>query len=74
MKCKSGNDGLQSFYYPWYGTPEVDGNWVHWNHVIMPHWSKIESRKYLTGSNHNPPDDIGANYYPLLGSEYHINS
>jgi len=20
-----------AFYYPWYGTPEVSGSWVHWN-------------------------------------------
>ncbi|MGB9797636.1 MAG: glycoside hydrolase family 99-like domain-containing protein [bacterium] len=20
-----------AFYYPWYGTPSVSGNWVHWN-------------------------------------------
>lgn len=20
-----------AFYYPWYGTPEVSGGWVHWN-------------------------------------------
>ncbi|NQT83583.1 hypothetical protein HQ563_11185 [bacterium] len=19
-----------AFYYPWYGTPDLDGNWVHW--------------------------------------------
>ena len=25
-----------AFYYPWYGTPEIDGQWIHWaqnNHV-----------------------------------------
>ncbi len=20
-----------AFYYPWYGTPEVSGSWIHWN-------------------------------------------
>ena len=22
----------QIFYYPWYGSPEHDGKWIHWNH------------------------------------------
>jgi hypothetical protein len=21
---------VAAFYYPWYGTPEIDGKWVHW--------------------------------------------
>ena len=21
---------VQTFFYPWYGTPSVDGNWIHW--------------------------------------------
>ena len=25
LKCKSANENLHAFYYPWYGTPEVDG-------------------------------------------------
>lgn len=23
-----------AFYYPWYGTPERSGRWLHWNHVL----------------------------------------
>ena len=34
------------FYYPWYGTPEVDGKWMHWNHVRIPHWNKQTAAKY----------------------------
>lgn len=34
------------FYYPWYGTPKIDGKWVHWNHVRMPHWNKQTAAKY----------------------------
>src|SRR5665811_1505413 len=22
---------IVAFYYPWYGTPDFDGRWVHWN-------------------------------------------
>ena len=25
LKCKNANENLHAFYYPWYGTPEVDG-------------------------------------------------
>ena len=25
LKCKTANENLHAFYYPWYGTPEADG-------------------------------------------------
>lgn len=54
------------FYYPWYGNPDHDGKYYHWNHPYLPHWNKDEAKKYQTGT-HVPPDDIGANFYPQLG-------
>ncbi len=24
------------FYYAWYGNPETDGDYKHWNHEIIP--------------------------------------
>ena len=27
-----------AFYYLWYGTPETDGAWRHWDHAVLPHW------------------------------------
>ena len=24
--------GVSAFYYPWYGTPELDGSYLHWQH------------------------------------------
>ncbi|RPJ18655.1 MAG: alpha-mannosidase, partial [Chloroflexi bacterium] len=27
---------VAAFYYPWYGNPEIDGDWIHWtqnNHL-----------------------------------------
>lgn len=56
------------FYYAWYGNPETDGKWVHWNHEYMPHWEKRINDRYPIGKKHEPPEDIGANYYPLLGA------
>jgi hypothetical protein len=31
--------GVGAFYYVWYGTPEVDGAYMHWNHTVLPHWN-----------------------------------
>jgi len=46
-----------TFYYPWYGNPNTDGQWIHWNHQIL----------IKDGTYYEPPDQIGANYYPSLG-------
>ena len=44
------------FYYGWYGNPETDGQWRHWDHPTLP--------RQGAGTPHTPPEDIGANYYP----------
>ena len=54
------------FYYPWYGSPEHDGQYLHWNHRYLPHWHKAITDRFPKG-RHNPPDDIGASFYPQLG-------
>lgn len=38
------------FYYPWYGTPALNNDWVHWGDEL-----------------YNAPEQIGADYYPILG-------
>ncbi|KAI6653864.1 hypothetical protein LOD99_3366 [Oopsacas minuta] len=55
------------FYYSWYGTPETDGQYYHWNHVYIPHWNSKIAHKFPSNTRHEPPDDIGANFYPSLG-------
>lgn len=60
------NPNVHVFYYGWYGTPEIDGQWWHWNHEYIPPWDKSDHRSYPQGS-HSPPQDIGANFYPSLG-------
>ncbi|XP_027857309.1 glycoprotein endo-alpha-1,2-mannosidase [Xiphophorus couchianus] len=57
---------LHAFYYMWYGNPTFDGKYIHWDHPQLPHWDAKVAQEYPQG-RHNPPDDIGANYYPSLG-------
>ena len=61
--------GLHAFYYAWYGTPEVDGKWIHWNHEVLPHWGgpAVNSKYPTVGSKHKPPERIGSNFFPSLG-------
>ena len=39
------NYNVHAFYYPWYGNPEHDGRYLHWNHRRLPHWNPEVSRK-----------------------------
>ncbi len=53
------------FYYPWYGNPQTDGSYQHWNHQ--------QSVKRGAAKNYPGANDIGADYYPRLGC-YSSNS
>lgn len=55
----SSNPNIHAFYYSWYGNPEKDGEYIHWNHQYLPHWNAKISAQYPTGQKHQPPDDIG---------------
>jgi len=58
------NDKIHTFYYAWFGNPETDGDFFHWNHGIIPH--HIDSTWNNAGS-YPGGEDIGANFYPQLG-------
>eukprot|EP00753_Platysulcus_tardus_P007667 PLAT15360.1.p1 GENE.PLAT15360.1~~PLAT15360.1.p1 ORF type:complete len:370 (-),score=99.03 PLAT15360.1:73-1182(-) len=60
---------VHAFMYMWYGTPAVDGRWVHWNHEQLPHWSAAQRDNFPHGpeSAFSPPDDIHAPFYPARG-------
>nr|XP_061814781.1 glycoprotein endo-alpha-1,2-mannosidase-like protein [Nerophis lumbriciformis] len=60
-------DDVHIFYYVWYGTPRVDGKFVHWDHVLVPHWDPKIASSYPRG-RHLPPEDIGSSFYPELGA------
>lgn len=57
---------VSAFLYGWYGTPEVDGRWLHWNHSVLPHWTAAVRAQYPEAS-FLPPDDIHAPFYPARG-------
>eukprot|EP00049_Salpingoeca_infusionum_P011771 m.206361 g.206361 ORF g.206361 m.206361 type:complete len:473 (-) comp15021_c0_seq4:68-1486(-) len=59
-------DKIHAFYYPWYETPQIDGQWRHWNHELIAHWDSRIAAKYKHGQ-HRPPDDLGSSFYPQLG-------
>ncbi|XP_077430882.1 glycoprotein endo-alpha-1,2-mannosidase-like protein [Vanacampus margaritifer] len=59
-------DDVHIFYYAWYGTPQADGKFVHWDHVLVPHWDPKIASSYPRG-RHMPPEDIGSSFYPELG-------
>lgn len=54
---------IHVFYYMWYGNPQHNGRYYHWNHRYLPDWRGPQ--KPL--GRHTPPDDIGASFYPELG-------
>ncbi|KAF7253777.1 Glycoprotein endo-alpha-1,2-mannosidase [Varanus komodoensis] len=62
----SPNYSFHVFYYSWFGSPQFDGKYIHWNHPLLTHWDAKIASGYPRG-RHNPPDDIGASFYPGLG-------
>ena len=45
------------FYYSWYGNPEQNQKWVHWNHRVL-----VDN-----GTQYEPPGAIGSTFWPALG-------
>ena len=58
-----------AFYYLWYGTPTTDGKWLHWDHAVLPHWTKKVRAQYkhLENYTHEPPTRLHAPFYPAAG-------
>lgn len=54
------------FYYLWYGSPSMDNKYIHWDHVLVPHWDPKIAASHAQGK-HVPPDDIASSFYPELG-------
>lgn len=58
------DDRTISFYYNWYGNPEVDGGMKHWAHPIAPTPGPPGDAGVISGLD----DDIACNFYPELGT------
>ncbi|MGH0150230.1 UNVERIFIED_CONTAM: hypothetical protein FKN15_047421 [Acipenser sinensis] len=61
------NYNLHVFYYSWYGSPQFDGRYIHWDHPVLSHWDPKVATNFPKG-RHSPPDDVGSNFYPGLGA------
>ncbi|XP_026865551.2 glycoprotein endo-alpha-1,2-mannosidase-like protein isoform X1 [Electrophorus electricus] len=57
---------IHIFYYLWYGTPQMDRGYIHWDHVLVPHWDPKIAASHPKG-RHSPPEDIASSFYPELG-------
>ena len=54
---------VHAFYYPWWGNPETDGAYRHWNHEVLPQSSQsIQAYDQYPGG-----ENIGASFYPAAG-------
>lgn len=59
---------LHFFYYIWYGNPDFDSDWKHWNHAVLPHWRPEVNANFPTiGVKHNPPHELHSPFYPSKG-------
>ena len=59
-QAQSLSEKVHVHYYGWYGNPETDDHWSHWDHVIT-------SRSGPSPGRHHPPDEIGSPFYPKIG-------
>ena len=59
---------VHTFYYPWYKSRGIDGEWKHWNHEHMPHWEKAVQARYPPFTHDPDQGDVGSAYWPQLGA------
>ena len=58
---------VHAAFYLWYGTPEQDGRWRHWDHPTLPHWDAHVNEKYAPGVRFDPPVAPHAPFFPERG-------
>nr|CAG4718666.1 unnamed protein product [Naegleria fowleri] len=59
------------FYYAWYRNEKIDGKYEHWNHKVLPHWTKHTNDQYnhLIGKPHDPRKmELATNFFPSRGA------
>ena len=58
---------VHAFFYLWYGTPAVDGQYVHWNHSVLHHWDAAVDRDTRELALDPAAGLIHSPYYPHGG-------
>ncbi|KAL4436928.1 hypothetical protein ABPG75_004067 [Micractinium tetrahymenae] len=59
---------VHAFYYLWYGNPEHNVRWQHWDHEVLPHWTPSVSAQHpQIGTRFKPPAELHSPFYPLAG-------
>lgn len=58
---------VHAFYYLWYGNPDTDGKWIHWDHHLLPHWTEVVRARYPKDVRYIPPEDAHSPYFPSRG-------
>ena len=64
------NQHVHIFYYAWYRNIKHDNKYEHWNHKVLPHWTKSTNDKYanLIDKSHDPDRyELATNFYPSRG-------
>mmetsp|Transcript_93809 Transcript_93809/g.265325 ORF Transcript_93809/g.265325 Transcript_93809/m.265325 type:complete len:394 (-) Transcript_93809:90-1271(-) len=57
---------VHAAFYLWYGNPESDGRWLHWDHKVLPHWDpKVDAQH--PKFNWRPPDEHHSPFRPQRG-------
>ena len=62
---------MHAFFYCWYGNPETDGKFLHWNHEVLPHWNAQTRARFPHGPDTRHDAGAGivhAPYYPARGT------
>ena len=58
---------VHAAFYLWYGTPQHDGRWLHWDHPTLPHWTQRMNEQFPPGRPFRPPDEPHSPFYPQRG-------
>ena len=61
---------VHAFYYLWYGNPKTDGNYRHWDHEVLPHWTASVNRQFPEVGRYFDPanNNLHSPYYPAHGA------
>ena len=58
---------MHAFFYLWYGNPQTDGAYSHWNHEILPHWNEATAAKWPSKLRFHAPEEVHSGFYPSRG-------